>query len=174
MESWPRTLQSVAPHQLCGFPRERGLECLAMSASALDAMVVALQTAFATREEVLEAYLFGSVARGNASDHSDVDVAVYVDPQALHRPGFGIAAELSADACAALRRNDVDLVILNGAPPVLYHSVLRDGVRFLARDLRATARREGQALSRYCDYVPQLAKIERGHRARIARGAFGT
>lgn len=39
-------------------------------------------------------------------------------------------------------------------------SRLRDGQRILARDLRATTIREGYALSRYCDYVPQLAKIE--------------
>lgn len=36
---------------------------------------------------------------------------------------------------------------------------LRDGQRILSRDLRATTTREGYALSRYCDYVPQLAKI---------------
>ena len=65
----------------------------------------------------------------------------------------------------ALGRNDVDVVVLNHAPPLLYHRVLRDGVRVLSRDLRATTTREGYALSRYCDYVPQLAKIEAARRA---------
>jgi uncharacterized protein YutE (UPF0331/DUF86 family) len=45
--------------------------------------------------------------------------------------------------------------------------VLRDGIRVLSRDVAATTTREGRALSRYCDYVPQLAKIEAARR--IAR-----
>jgi hypothetical protein len=67
----------------------------------------------------------------------------------------------------------VDVVVLNEAPPLLCHRVLRDGVRILSRDLRATTTREGLALSRYCDYVPQLAKIEAAHRRRLAAGGFG-
>ena len=66
---------------------------------------------------------------------------------------------------AALGSNEIDVLVLNQAPPVLYHRVLRDGRRLLARDLRATTTREGYALSRYCDYLPQLAKIEAGRRA---------
>jgi len=38
--------------------------------------------------------------------------------------------------------------------------VLRDGSRLFSRDLRATTVREGQALSRHCDFAPQLAKID--------------
>ena len=59
-----------------------------------------------------------------------------------------------------LRDNGVDLLILNHAPPVLYYHVLRDGVRVLSRDLAMTTTREGRAVSRYCDFVPQLAKME--------------
>jgi Haemolysin-type calcium binding protein related domain len=54
-----------------------------------------------------------------------------------------------------------------------HHRVLRDAIRILARDLRATTTREGRALSRYCDYVPQLDKIEAAHRARIEAARFG-
>ena len=72
-----------------------------------------------------------------------------------------------------LRINDVDVVVLNEAAPLLYHRVLRDGVRILARDLRATTTREGQALSRYCDFLPQLEKIDAAHRARTEGGRFG-
>jgi predicted nucleotidyltransferase len=117
---------------------------------------------------VLEAYLFGSQVRGEARAHSDVDVAVYVaDVNAFDE--VGVAAELMS----ALGRDAVDLVVLNRAPPLLYHRVLRDGERVLSRDLRATTVREGEALSRYCDYVPQLAKIDRVLSARIERGDFG-
>jgi hypothetical protein len=72
-----------------------------------------------------------------------------------------------------LRRSDIDVAVLNRAGPVLYHRVLRDGIRILSRDLAATTTREGEALSRYCDYVPTLERIERVHQARIQSGNFG-
>lgn len=61
------------------------------------------------------------------------------------------------------------MVVLNRAPPVLYHRVLRDGRRILTRDLRATTTREGYALSRYCDFLPQIAKIEAARKSGLPR-----
>ena len=130
-----------------------------------------LARALETRGEVLEAYLFGSRAAGRAQPHSDIDVAVYVESGRLDTPRYGYAAELSAHLMSALGSNAIDVVVLNRAPPLLYHRVLRDGRRILARDLRATTTREGYALSRYCDYVPQLAKIEAARRAGATPGA---
>ncbi len=127
----------------------------------------------APRPEILEAYLFGSRGRGDASAHSDVDVAVYVDRTAVPDAPFGYVAALTTEVIQALGRNDVDVVLLNDAPPLLYHRVLRDGRRLVSRDLTATTRREGYALSRYCDYVPQLRKIAAAQRPRIEGGAFG-
>jgi len=122
------------------------------------------------REEILEAYLFGSRARGQAQPHSDVDVAVYIDDARADDTGYGYRASLTTDLMAGLGSNDVDVVVLNRAPPLLYHRVLRDGVRLLARDLRATTTREGRAVSRYCDFVPQLAKMEAARRSAAGRG----
>jgi len=136
-------------------------------------IVETLREALLRRPEVLEAYLFGSVARGEVAPHSDVDVAVYLDPEAADASGIGFDAVIGAELMATLRTDHVDVVILNGAPPLLYHRVLRDGVRLFARDLRATTVREGRALSRYCDYVPQLAKIRAAREARVARGELG-
>jgi len=119
-----------------------------------------LVRALEARSEIQDAYLFGSQASGRAQSHSDIDIAVRVDEGSLDGPEYGYAAELTAHLMSALGSNDVDVVILNGAPPVLYHRVLRDGRRILAREARATAAHEGYALSRYCDYLPQLAKIE--------------
>jgi predicted nucleotidyltransferase len=135
----------------------------------------ALFRALEPRAEVLEAYLFGSAASGRTSTHSDVDVAVYVDPAALGaaESGYGYAAELSAYLMSALGENAVDLVVLNHASPLLYHRVLSGGVRLLARDLRAATVREGRALSRYCDYLPQLEKIRAATARRFDAGRFG-
>ncbi len=104
---------------------------------------------------------------------SDIDIAVYVDRAHVEAGTFGYDAELTADLVRALADNRVDLVVLNRAPPLLYHRVLRDGRRLLARDVQATTAREGQALSRYCDYVPQLAKIARAAGDRFRRGDLG-
>lgn len=81
--------------------------------------------------------------------------------------GFGYQAEFTAVLMAALETNDIDVVILNRASPLLYHRVLAQGIGILTRDLPATTTREGRALSRYRDYVPQLAKPDAGRRAAI-------
>jgi len=139
----------------------------------LDDTLAALGGVLENRAEVLEAYLFGSLARGEQQGHSDVDVAVYVDLALAPPASFGYAAGLATDLMRELATNRVDVVVLNHAPPLLYGRVLRDGIRICSRDLVASTRREGQALSRYCDFVPQLAKIDAAHHARIARGDFG-
>jgi hypothetical protein len=138
-----------------------------------DELIATLANVLEQRPEVLEAYLFGSHAVGRAGPLSDVDVAVFLGPLSGSEPPFGHAAGLATDLMAALPGLAVDVVVLNQAPPLLYHRVLRDGVRILSCDLRATTTREGRALSRYCDFVPQLRKIDAAQARRIAEGRFG-
>jgi hypothetical protein len=102
-----------------------------------------------------------------------VDVAVHVDLPLAPDSGYGYAAQLTTELMSALGDDRVDVVVLNRASPLLYHRVLRDGVRLLARDLHGTTVREGRALSRDCAYVPQLAKIDAVAATQIRRGEFG-
>ena len=124
------------------------------------------------RPEILEAYLFGSHARDTGQAHSDIDVAVFVNFDDVVPGPFGYRSELTSALMSGLGSNAVDVVVLNTAPPLLYHRVLRDGVRVVSRDLRATTVREGRALSRHCDFAPHLAKIDAilGARARASEG----
>jgi predicted nucleotidyltransferase len=144
-----------------------------MSPEDLEHLVDRLRRVLEARPEIREAYLFGSRARGDSTPVSDIDIAVYVDRDITPDRHSEYAAQLAAALMTALGRNDVEVVVLNDAPPLLYHRVLRDGIRLLARSLPETTEREGRALSRYCDYVPQLRKIDAAHAARIARGDFG-
>lgn len=132
-----------------------------------------LRERLAARPEILDAYYFGSQARGDAGAESDLDIAVYVDCECLPPAPFGYTAGLLTDLMAGLGLRRLDAVILNDAPPLLYHRVLRDGERLLSRDLAATTTREGYALSRYCDYLPQLRKIDHELARRLADGSFG-
>ncbi len=127
-------------------------------------LLARLASALEARDEVLEAYLFGSHARGQARPRSDVDVAVYIDEGRARDGVWGYRAQLATELMGALRTNDVDVVVLNRAPILLYHRVLRDGVRLFSRDLRATTTRAGQALSRYFDFLPQLDKMDAARR----------
>ena len=119
---------------------------------------VRLTRALEPRPEILDAYLFGSQARGDAGTLSDIDVAVFIDED-LAEPGpYGYDAELITDLMTEMGTNDIDVVLLNQAPPLLYHRVLRDGKLLVTRDLAATTTRAGYALSRYFDFVPQMEK----------------
>ena len=127
-------------------------------------LVTRLTRALEPRVEILEAYLFGSQARGDAHRQSDVDVAVYIDKSLADEGHWGYRAELTTSLMDALGTNDVAVVVLNQAPPLLYHRVLRDGVLLVTRDLQATTTRAGYALSRYFDFLPQLDKMDAARR----------
>jgi predicted nucleotidyltransferase len=88
-----------------------------------------IRACLATRREVVVAYLFGSHAAGRAHRESDVDVGVLLDraqcPDAKAR--FEKRVELTSALIGALHVNDVDVVILNDAPPLLGRRIVREG-----------------------------------------------
>ena len=130
-------------------------------------LLARIARALAPRAEIQEAYLFGSHARGAAGPLSDIDVAVHVDMDMARAAAgpWGYEADVISDLMVALRTNAIDVAVLNRAPPLLYHRVLRDGERAFSRDLRATTIREGRAISRYCDFVPWMERMDAARRA---------
>ena len=130
----------------------------------------ALATFFASRPEVLEAYVFGSTARNDTRPDSDLDLAVYIDRSAP-TPPLGHQVELLTELTAIAKTEAVDLVILNHATPLLYHRVLRDGRRLYAKDLAASSLREAAALSRYADDIVRLEQVRAAFSPPPAKGA---
>jgi len=88
----------------------------------------------AQRAEVLFAYLFGSTARGDNRLASDVDIAVFIDPDRIGADAGPYRTALLTELLSCLERNDVDLVLLNKAPAILSHRILRDGQLILSRN----------------------------------------
>lgn len=103
---------------------------------------------------IAAAWVFGSVARGEARDDSDLDVAVLLrDPAANvlseRRALMDVAARIEA---ASGRR--VDLVVLGLHDPIVAHRVLSEGVLVVDRDARRRVEFSADALSRYLDWAP--------------------
>ncbi|HIE52555.1 MAG TPA: nucleotidyltransferase domain-containing protein [Armatimonadetes bacterium] len=76
---------------------------------------------------VVLAYLFGSQAKGTAGPLSDVDIAVLLGPEVPLQEYTYRQAHLIADLVDLLNCNEVDVVVLNWASPLLKHNVLRYG-----------------------------------------------
>lgn len=126
-----------------------------------DEILEALRRYFAGREDVVAAYLFGSMARGEARPSSDVDVGVVLrDGRPKDLEAYGKVADMQADLEDALPR-DVDVVPMNEAPPDLLHRILRDGV--LVRDGNSSARIRFELTARndYFDLLPMLEYYRR-------------
>lgn len=122
------------------------------------AILDALEKFFAEREDVVTAYLFGSVACGDHRDSSDVDVAVLLrggKPEAVE--DFDRVFAMQEELMARVGRN-VDLIVMNGAPLDLLHRVFRDGIRLADRDPRARMEFELQARTQYFDFLPILLR----------------
>jgi len=109
------------------------------------------------REEILFAYVFGSLARGKAGRLSDVDSAVYVDEKGLREQGpFGYESELAAEIMCCLKRGDVDLVLLNRASTLLRFQVIYHGKLIFCRFHRERVQFHEKAFRDYQDIRPML------------------
>jgi predicted nucleotidyltransferase len=92
-------------------------------------------------------YLFGSAAAGEAREDSDIDLAVMTGK----RIGLGDELRLRAIAVEELRRDDIDFVILDHAPPLLRYEVVTRGRRLFARDAAAVDMFEHRSIMTYMD-----------------------
>jgi predicted nucleotidyltransferase len=106
------------------------------------------------KPEVLAAYVFGSVATSRTRKDSDVDIAVLLSDAIRPSGMFRYRLRLISDLGSALHRPDVDVVILNEAPPLLAHRVLSKGKLVFERSASARIRFQVMTANRYSDLVP--------------------
>ncbi len=92
------------------------------------------------RFPVVAAYYFGSQATGSATALSDVDIGVLIEA-GTSSPGE-MQAALISDLMLVLRRSDIDVVVLNMAPPLLKERAISHGRLIYCRDELARVRFE--------------------------------
>ena len=92
----------------------------------LDSILNLLKKFFAKAPEIQFAYLFGSVARGNAGPLSDLDIAMYLIEDV---DNFTCRAKMMESLARVLKTERFDLVVLNDEPITLKFSVVKGGKR---------------------------------------------
>ena len=115
-----------------------------------------VRAAIESLDGIAAVYLFGSMARGTAGKHSDVDVGVLYDVQ----PGSTLDAgpfDLEGDLERRLARR-VQLVVLNSTPADLRIRVLREGRLLGDRHRSARIRFEVNTRNEFFDLEPTLRR----------------
>ena len=103
--------------------------------------------------EVRLAVLFGSTARGKAGPRSDVDLGILLEPYspALHSK---VEAELGRAA-----RKEVDVVLLDEAPPLLRFEITREGVLLFEREEGLWTDFRVKAMMDWWDWAPTFRRM---------------
>ena len=118
-----------------------------------------LSIVFQRHKNVLFSYLFGSMAKGEVSPLSDIDIAVYldnIDPNAI----FDMKLSLHADICRALKMNNVDMVILNTLNnDMLIDDIIRYGIVIYDRNTALREYFEIMAIHRAIDFKTQRLAV---------------
>jgi len=85
---------------------------------------------------IASAYLFGSHAEGRAHRESDVDIGVLLqwDRHPTSSDRFDLRIRLGSDLISVTGCNEVDVVILNDAPPLLGRKIVQDGIQLFVGD----------------------------------------
>ncbi|MBL8714709.1 MAG: nucleotidyltransferase domain-containing protein [Myxococcales bacterium] len=118
-----------------------------------------LRAALEGRSDVVCAWLFGSQARGDAHEGSDVDVAVLRGrPRPRTLDDWPVELEAAVEEAVGSR---VDLVLLDGADSDLVHRVLRDGVLVVERDRAARIAFEVFKRNEWFDLEPVRRRVRR-------------
>ncbi len=104
------------------------------------------------QQAIISSYLFGSTAKGVTSSSSDIDIALL-----LHNndktSGVALKFSLYADLCRTLKRNDIDLLLLNTSGNlILNDEIIRHGKVLFSTDDEAREVFELNVLHRSTDF----------------------
>jgi len=110
-------------------------------------------------EEILFAYLYGSVARGEAGEESDIDIGIFLNEN--FKPHGFYEIDLSREIEKKCNLKKVEVVILNKKPLRFLNQVLRYGKIIFSKDEKARIAFETYVTKAYIDFLPYYREYDR-------------
>jgi predicted nucleotidyltransferase len=103
-------------------------------------------------EEVDAVYLFGSIASGRAETTSDIDIAILLKPEVNPYKPVDIQLKVMSDL-GMLLKNQVDVVLLGDADPILEHQIRKHGKILIDKSPINRIAYEINARKKYFDFI---------------------
>ncbi len=139
---------------------------LPVTSQKLEAAEDRLRRALSELSSVRLAFLFGSRAQGHSREESDFDVAVLVDESIADMDRGQVIRHLAARLGREVSSALLDIVLLNDAPALLRHRVLRDGILLFQRSAEERVRFTIKTIR---DYQDGFIRREKFTKSRIER-----
>ena len=98
-------------------------------------------------QNVVFALIFGSYAEGRQKKASDIDIGIY-----FIQPPEGIKLLTLINVLSELAGREVDVVVLNNAPPFLKHQIMKNRVILTIKDMAVYAKFREKTISDYDEY----------------------
>lgn len=102
-------------------------------------------------EDIIFAYIFGSYVEGKMRKDSDIDIAVYLKKDM----DIDLYLKIKMDLTDSIQR-EVDLVILNNAPPLLKYEIYKNNISLFTRDKAEESKYKVRTLFEYDDIKKYL------------------
>ncbi len=131
-----------------------------------------VRAALASQPDVAAAYLFGSLARGEATPRSDMDIAVLLRSPLAEEERVLRRLELMA-LLEPVTARAVQVITLDDAPPVLAFAVISEGILLLDTWPADRIDFEVRAMKRYFDILPLLHSQHLAQARRLEEGRYG-
>jgi len=132
-----------------------------------------LVAVFKSQPDVVAVYLFGSTARGEATSRSDLDIAVLLAAPSDSPSENWHRQAILAEELRKIMGRPVDVVVLNRAPPLLCHQILREGRLIYERDAAARIEFEVRAGKIYADLQPMWTFFHQMLERELEEDRFG-
>jgi len=111
------------------------------------------------KQKVILAYLFGSQAKGKIGPLSDIDIAISFGESVQANERFELRLETLGQLTDLFKTDKIDLVVLNDAPPLLIHRILKEGILIFSDNHKKRLEFEVKAVLKYLDWKPYLEKF---------------
>ncbi|VVB90480.1 Uncharacterised protein [uncultured archaeon] len=102
---------------------------------------------------------------------SDVDIGVLVDEKLFKKDRFDLELKLISEIAILIKKNKIDLVVLNEAPLLLAHNIIKNGI-ILKSDETERVKFETKILSMYIDEKYYIKRHTEETLKRIAEVGF--
>ena len=125
------------------------------------------------KNNVILAYVYGSVAEGKENPLSDIDIAVLFSKKVKKNDYFDLRIKIAGEIDRALKIYKTEIICLNQAPSFLRHEAVYGGINIYCTNSNIKRNFEFKTLQEYEDFKYYLNIGSNTMKNQIRNGTFG-